>query len=156
MTPDEVLNTIKKISEIEFTRATLTKYENWNLISKPVRGGGGRGIGRWTNYPEIVVAEAVAAYLLINGKYDFPVSVRPKLTPVLVLSGKLRAVRFHGGRNHFFFTDHQDLAEKDEIIFFERNDESKINKSVNAFIQWVSMVWENEYRKAWSLYCSLK
>jgi hypothetical protein len=67
MTPDEVVNTLKKMG-VEITRRTLLNYENWGLIPKPKRGGLGRGKGRTTYYPDETPAEAYAAWRSIKNK----------------------------------------------------------------------------------------
>lgn len=173
MTPDNVLECIEKISGIKFTRATLTKYENIGLVRRPRRGGSGRGGGRWTDYAETAVAEALTAYLLINGKYhDFASEIPPRLSPDCVLSGKIEAIisykHRHEKRDRFDLSQ----AEEMEVLFDLLNDEilhqsldiynkkkTLVNLEMKAswvkFISWVATVWEYEYRKAWKMYCQL-
>ncbi len=68
MTPDAVIDELKKVFDIIISRPTLLRYEHLGLISKPERGGTG-GKGRFTNYPNVVVAEAYASWKMIHGEY---------------------------------------------------------------------------------------
>ena len=67
MTPDEVIVELKR-KEIDSSRATLLRYENANLIPDPVRGSGGRGHGKFTDYSAETVAEYAASYHLIKNR----------------------------------------------------------------------------------------
>lgn len=90
MTPHEVLAAIKKTADISITQMTLLTYVNAGLVTKPSRGGGGRGHGRWSDFQEVTVAETIAAYNMINGKYnDFPITFR--LPPAVVYLAKYGA-----------------------------------------------------------------
>ena len=91
MTPDEVIQALNKIGEMEgiglvMTRPTLLRYETQGLIPKPQRGGRGRGAGRWTEYPAGTVEQAYAAWCLMHGVYggkglteflDSPPKIKP-------------------------------------------------------------------------------
>lgn len=68
MTPDEVIDRLAAESII-LSRQTLRRYEKQELIGKPKRGSGGRGVGRWTEYDKSVLPEVFAAWLLLNGNW---------------------------------------------------------------------------------------
>ena len=105
MTPDEVIQALNKIGEIEgiglvMTRPTLLRYETQGLIPKPQRGGRGRGAGRWTEYPAGTVEQAYAAWCLMHGVYggkglaDF-LDSPPKIKPLAIKNireGYFRAI----------------------------------------------------------------
>jgi hypothetical protein len=63
----EVLREFEKIN-IPISSRTLLNYEKWGLIPAAKRTGLGRGKGRVTEYPDIVIAEGVATWKLLNGK----------------------------------------------------------------------------------------
>ena len=94
MTPDEIIQALNKIGEMEgiglvMTRPTLLRYETQGLIPKPQRGGRGRGAGRWTEYPAGTVEQAYAAWCLMHGVYggkglaDF-LDSPPKIKPLAI------------------------------------------------------------------------
>ena len=68
MTPDQILEKMKAAG-ISLSRPSLTRYESQGLIPEPKRGGGGRGVGMWTDYPEHTTIEAIAAWRMINGDW---------------------------------------------------------------------------------------
>ena len=68
MSPDEVLEKMKEVG-ITLSRPSLSRYEANKLIPQATRGGGGRGIGLFSNYPTETVFEAVAAWRLLNGDW---------------------------------------------------------------------------------------
>lgn len=63
VTPDEV---IKKLEEhgLDITRRTLLRWEGEGLIPKPERGSYGQGGGKWTNYPDETIPEALTVSIL--------------------------------------------------------------------------------------------
>jgi len=63
VTPDEV---IKKLEEhgLDITRRTLLRWESEGLIPKPERGSYGQGGGKWTNYPDETIPEALTVSML--------------------------------------------------------------------------------------------
>ena len=77
MTPDELVAMTEKIGDYEgipfkMTRPTILRYEKTKLIPEPKRGGHGRGVGRWTDYPAGTVEQIYAAWCLIHGHYGGP------------------------------------------------------------------------------------
>ena len=68
MSPDEVLEKMKRAG-ITLSRPSLSRYEANKLIPQSVRGGGGRGVGLTSNYPDNTVEEAIAAWRLLNGDW---------------------------------------------------------------------------------------
>ena len=71
MSPEEVLAKLKTMG-INSSRATLLRYKEAGLIPKPEEGGGGRGVGRFTDYPNHTVNEYFASYHIIKGKHASP------------------------------------------------------------------------------------
>lgn len=67
MSPDEVLDKLK-ILGVNITRKTLLNYELIGL-PEPERGSGGRGKGRFTEYPEETVCMAFAIYHMMNSEF---------------------------------------------------------------------------------------
>jgi hypothetical protein len=88
VSPDEVINKVAVLG-VEISRATLLRYENQGLISKPERGGGGAG-GRWTDYPDQTVQEVYASWCLLHGNYgsnelrEIFDSRPPKISPAAI------------------------------------------------------------------------
>ena len=68
MSPDEVLKKLKALG-IASSRATLLRNKDAKLISQPEEGGGGRGVGRYTDYPSETVFEYFASHHIIKGKH---------------------------------------------------------------------------------------
>lgn len=68
MSPDEVLKRLAMMG-VKSSRATLLRYKDAGLISKPEEGAGGRGVGRYTDYPSAAVFEYFASYHVIKGKH---------------------------------------------------------------------------------------
>lgn len=67
MIPKEVIADIKKRYDINLTARTLLNYEKDGFIPEAQRSGGGRGIGKITEYPPETVAEFIASYMLLHG-----------------------------------------------------------------------------------------
>ena len=70
MTPDEVLERLSKAG-INITRRTLLNYEIKGVIPSPIRGGRGRGIGRFTDYPLETVQMAIDAHYILNNPVEY-------------------------------------------------------------------------------------
>jgi hypothetical protein len=68
VSPDEVISGLKNKS-ISSSRATLLRFENAQLISVADRGSGGRGLGKYTEYPADVIHEYFASYHLMKSKH---------------------------------------------------------------------------------------
>jgi len=85
--PDDILEELKLLG-VPFSRRGLLRYEDWDVISKAVRGSQGRGIGRYTEYPQCTICEVYAGHRLINGTYGEDSKFKdlgfPKLSPQLV------------------------------------------------------------------------
>ena len=97
MSPDQVLGKMKQAG-FELSRPSLTRYEAQELIPRPERGGGGRGVGMWTNYPENTAVEAVAAWRMLNGDWGNQ-EVRalfagkpPRIPPESIAAARLQAL----------------------------------------------------------------
>lgn len=72
ISPNDVMSRIKEYG-INVTGRTLLNYEKAKLIPEPIRKGGGRGVGKITEYPESTVAEFIASHSLIHGpEFRFP------------------------------------------------------------------------------------
>jgi len=174
MTPEEIINGIAQIDG-DVTRPTLTRYEHWGLISKPKRGSKGRGIGRWTDYPHVTIAEAFAAWSMINGKYPLPCTLRTciRLSPETVCSGKINAVHRYKrekaekineyGEKIQILDEYEQLIKwEDENGFIEYPDIKSDNEEPELFniyirlISFTSRLWDYEFRRAYNLYRNLK
>lgn len=68
MSPDDVIAALKN-KGINSSRATLLRFENAGLISRAERGSGGRGLGKYTEYPGDVIHEYFASYHLMKSKH---------------------------------------------------------------------------------------
>jgi len=68
MTPDELISRLASW-KVTLSRPTLLRYQKQGLISEPTRGSSGRGIGKWTNYPDIALVQSFAAWSLLHGEY---------------------------------------------------------------------------------------
>ena len=66
MTHAEVLEALWDKYRINISRHTLLRYEKAGMIPEAQRGGGGRGVGRWSDYPPQTVEMAAIAYNLIH------------------------------------------------------------------------------------------
>lgn len=65
MSPDEVIQKLKMMG-INSSRATLLRYKEAGLIPKPEEGAGGRGVGRFSDYPAETVNDYFASYHVIK------------------------------------------------------------------------------------------
>ena len=65
MNPEEILRALEK-QGVRSSRATLLRYEAANLIPGALRGSGGRGHGKFSDYPDGTVAEYIASTYLIK------------------------------------------------------------------------------------------
>lgn len=170
MTPDEVINNLKKIG-VEISRPTLSRYEKQELIPIPKRGGLGRGGGRWTDYPENTVEEAYAAWTMMHGVYgietmndSFFGGKPPKISPVTIKRIKFLNDFFQSGtimneeqkreavieltlRKLDIVREKPQASPKSErCIFPERlRIESRMSDSISAFL---SLVWFYEVDQA--------
>ena len=68
MSPDEVIQKLKMLG-VNSSRATLLRYKDAGLIPKPDEGAGGRGVGRFTDYPAETVSDYFASHHVIKGKH---------------------------------------------------------------------------------------
>lgn len=69
LTPDELLHALARMG-FKASRTTLNLWVRQGLVPTPVRGSGGRGVGRYSYYPKTAIGEAVAsAYLLRRGLF---------------------------------------------------------------------------------------
>lgn len=162
MTPDEVVQSITLIGG-DVTRPTLTRYEHWGLLSRPRRGSGGRGTGRWTDYPMITVAEAFAAWSLINGKYNIGIKTTMKISPEVVWAGKNSAV---GRYKHEQRTTNRQPAFENLLDWENENGRVDYSEPLeghqNSYIMeiYVNLIsfsgrlWEYEFMRAYELYKS--
>ena len=66
MSPDELLQALGQRYGIEISRATLSRWAALGLIPAPRTGSGGRGRGRWSEYPRAAVHEAYATALMLE------------------------------------------------------------------------------------------
>ena len=67
LTPDQLLAALARMG-IKASRATLNRWVVQGLVPTPVRGSGGRAVGRYSLYPMSAIGEAAAsAYLLRRG-----------------------------------------------------------------------------------------
>lgn len=65
MSPDEVIQKLKMMG-VNSSRATLLRYKEAGLIPKPEEGAGGRGVGRFSDYPAETVNDYFASYHVIK------------------------------------------------------------------------------------------
>ena len=86
MSPDEVIQRLKTMG-INSSRATLLRYKEAGLIPKPEEGAGGRGVGRFTDYPPETVSEYFASYHVIKGKHASPEQAVAARKAVMDLTG---------------------------------------------------------------------
>lgn len=67
LTPDELIAALAAVG-VRTSRTTLARWVRQGLVPEPLRGSGGRAIGRYSLYPPEAVGEAAAsAYLLRQG-----------------------------------------------------------------------------------------
>lgn len=67
MSPEEVLNQLVKMG-IKVSRSTLLRFEKAELIPTPTRGSTGRGVGRYSDYPQSTPEYFFASWWLIKFK----------------------------------------------------------------------------------------
>ncbi|CVK18403.1 hypothetical protein [Sporomusa sphaeroides] len=128
--------------KIKITTRTLLNYENDKLIPQPERRGGGRGVGKITEYPSDTVYEFIASYRLINGaqhrlspavvreyrKYALTIEKRMWTSEELVEEYSKNMVNFFGA---FLWLAYRDLAK----IGICGNEEAKESKGVQYFLE---------------------
>ena len=68
MSPDEVIQKLKMMG-VDSSRATLLRYKEAGLIPKPEEGAGGRGVGRFSDYPGDTVFEYFASHYIVKSKH---------------------------------------------------------------------------------------
>lgn len=70
MEPDEIVEILKQ-KGVCVCRNTILNWEQSGLISKPIRGGHGRGQGRFSEYPKEVISQCLRVNRLMNlSKYE--------------------------------------------------------------------------------------
>lgn len=67
MTPDEVLKIVDKMG-ICASRSSLLRFEKAGLVPQPKRGAGGRGVGRFSDYPEDAPLHFFASWWTIKSE----------------------------------------------------------------------------------------
>ncbi|WP_027937309.1 hypothetical protein [Anaeroarcus burkinensis] len=90
MTPEEVIDKAGLLGAV-ISKATLVRYTQQGLVSTPDRGSGGRGVGRWSEYPEMAPIEAATAKMMISGEASiryFDEKQRVSFAVPLVVSAK--------------------------------------------------------------------
>ena len=80
MSPDEVLGKLSELG-VNITRKTLLNYEAYGL-PKPERGSGGRGVGRFTDYPPNTVEHAFSIYNMLNSS-NYPSSFVMEIVKII-------------------------------------------------------------------------
>ena len=66
MTPDEIIERLKE-KKIVISKSTINRYEREGLIELPLRGGYGRGAGRWSQHSPRAVIEVATAWSMLSG-----------------------------------------------------------------------------------------
>ena len=173
MTPKEAVQALRKIG-IPMTDRTLLSYQQQGLIPNPKRGAYGGG-GRWTDYPDEVVEEAYAAYVMLHGKYydegvaellaqkPFPLSVQ-SLVKIREHALELQEEEdfyqresdvFHGENDPKVpdvpDSNYDNLDELPPMTAEERAHEKAFEKKFYAaklLLEAFSIIWNNERKKA--------
>ncbi len=65
MGPDELIEKLREL-RVFTSRRTLLRYEKKGLISEPIRGNHGRGLGRYTEYSPIAPYEYYASWFCVK------------------------------------------------------------------------------------------
>lgn len=94
MTPDQIIDTLKKFG-VSLSRRTLLRYEEWGLIPNAIRGSGGRGVGRFTEYPENTAAEVFAAWHLLRDELKPEVVSKIRNTCLALKNNPINIVVVH-------------------------------------------------------------
>lgn len=68
MSPDEVIQKLKMMG-VNSSRATLLRYKEAGLIPKPEEGAGGRGVGRFSDYPSDTALQYFASHYIMKSKH---------------------------------------------------------------------------------------
>ena len=68
----QMCDLLKDRFNISIQKRTLLNYEKWGLLTQPIRGSRGRGLGRQTQYSKPTVEEAVVAAWFLHGRYATP------------------------------------------------------------------------------------
>lgn len=63
LTPDEVIEVLRDHG-LDITRRTLFNWEKAGLVPEAERGSFGQGGGKWSDYPDETIPEALTAHLL--------------------------------------------------------------------------------------------
>lgn len=135
MSPDEVLSKLSELG-VNITRKTLLNYEAYGL-PKPERGSGGRGVGRFTDYPPNVIEYAFAIYHMLNSS-NYPSLLISEISDTIPLFAD----------NPFVFTDivfgtdilkkHKETMKKEEMFTREQEEKNEILEKANfLFKYWV-------------------
>ena len=150
MTPDEVLAQLKLLG-VKISRPTLSRYEKQRLIPVPKRGSLGRGGGRWTDYPPETVAEAFAAWALLNGKYGFSFvneqffdNKPPVINPLTICIARGYAL----DTLRKYTSDVYDMDQEEQEIVNQLSNDYNIHEPEEAFLNFVWQSWEIERKRA--------
>lgn len=66
MTPDELIVRLAE-KKVVVSKSTINRYERDGLIELPLRGGYGRGVGRWSQHSNGTVLEVATAWAMLSG-----------------------------------------------------------------------------------------
>ena len=66
MTPDELILRLAE-KKISISKSTINRYERDGLIELPLRGGYGRGAGRWSQHNTGAILEVASAWAMLSG-----------------------------------------------------------------------------------------
>ena len=156
MTPAEVLEGMKKAGVL-LSRPSLTRYEAQQLIPHPERGGGGRGVGMWTSYPDHTVAEAVAAWRFLNGDWGNEetralfAGKPPRIPPEAIAAARFQALDEENDerieRDPAAWTTDEDFRPKYQLIKKIRELEIK-SEEAQRLIWALAASWKHERDQA--------
>lgn len=65
ISPDEVIKQLNNLG-VKMSRSTLWRATNDELGPMPMTGGGGRGYGRWSDYPSDAYIDFYASHILVK------------------------------------------------------------------------------------------
>ena len=129
ISPQEIVDRLASVG-IEVSRPTLLRYEKQGLVASASRGSSGRGIGRWSEYPEIALAEAYAAWSLLHGNYADIIIQR------LFNSGPVLGPHVVGKIRHMYSIENEEVMETGLIS--ESEEEVRRKKRALSYAAWMS------------------
>lgn len=152
LNPRKIVEKLKEEYGIEVTLRTILNYQQHNLISEPQRKSHGRGIGKTTEYPEDVIYEFLASYVVTRGpdvKFSQEIAGQARVLGLEILTRKWTRetfmAEFNSNLTGFFAAYHwlanwelardgkldfQDKSKPRYSVFYELTEDGSLQRKI--------------------------